>query len=345
MGEITLGELAQYLGLQLEGDPGIVIRRAASLESAKSGDISFVGSAKHKKALADCEASALIVHQKLGSQFVGNTLISNNPYADFARAVDLITPTEIKSGVHETAVIDPSASLAKGVYVGPNAVVEQGVVVGEKTSIGPNCVIGARSKLGSECSLKANVSVAHDVCIGDRVLVHQGAVIGADGFGLAKDGVAWLKIPQIGRVVIGNDVEIGANTTIDRGALDDTHIADGVKLDNQIQIAHNVHIGAHTAIAACVGIAGSAKIGSNCTIGGAAVVLGHLEIADDVDITAMSLVTKSIEKPGVYSSGTPLQSNAEWHRNYVRFKQLDDMAKRLRALERKVEEYEQGSSR
>lgn len=338
MGAITLGELAHDLGLQLEGDPATVIRGVASLTKAKAGDIAFAGHQKYKKALAGCDASALIVNQNLRSCFSGNKLISSNPQADFARLLILLYPTGVRTGVHTTAVIDPSANLPDNAYVGPNTVIEADVVIGEKTHIGANCVIGARSQLGAECHVKANVSIAHDIRIGNRVLIHQGAVIGADGFGLAKEGGAWLKIPQIGRVVIGNDVEIGANTTIDRGALDDTFIDDGVKLDNQIQIAHNVHIGAHTAIAACVGIAGSAKVGRCCTIGGAAVVLGHLEIADDVHITAMSLVTKSIDQPGVYSSGTPLQSNSDWHRNNVRYKQLDTMAKRLKALEKTVAE-------
>lgn len=330
---ITLGEIARRLGLPLAGDGEAMIQGVASLDKAQHGDITFISNRRLKGKLRESGASALIVTAELKDLFSGNTLLSSNPQADFARVIDLLFPVERTTGVHPTAVIDPSATLHESVYVGPHTVIEHDVTVEEDCSIGPNCILGAGSRLGAGGCLKANVSIADNVKIGKRVLVHQGAVIGSDGFGLVREGAAWLKIPQIGGVVIGEDVEIGANTTIDRGALEDTILEDGVKLDNLIQVAHNVRIGANTAIAACVGIAGSARIGRNCTIGGAAVVLGHLKIVDDVHITAMSLVTKSIDEPGVYSSGTPLEPNASWHRNYVRFKQLDEMAKRIRALE------------
>lgn len=329
----TLKDIAQSLGLEWEGDGTVLITGVASLDNATSGDIAFLGSVCKRTDVGKCSASALIVHPDHRELFPGNKLLSSNPKADFARTILLLRPVQSPQGIHETAIVDPSAVLEHAVYVGPFAVIEHDVRIGEGTIVESNCVIGAGSRLGAQCHLKAGVKIADGVRIGHGVLIHQGAVVGADGFGLAKEGDAWLKVAQIGGVVIGDNVEIGANTTIDRGAIDDTVIEHGVKLDNQIQIAHNVRIGANTAIAACVGIAGSARIGKGCTIGGAAVVLGHLEIVDNVHITAMSLVTKSIEEPGTYSSGTPLQKNAVWHRNYVRFKQLDKMAKRLKALE------------
>ncbi len=331
---LSLADLARALGLDFEGDGSQRIRSVASLESAGEGDLAFVAGKRHKTKLATTRAGVLIIGHDLKGGYDGNKLLSENPHADFARAVELLIPHESQRGVHPTALIDSSASVHKDCYIGPNAVLAAGVTVGAGCFVGPNCVIGAQSQLGPDCRLKANVSIADGVRLGNRVLIHEGVVIGSDGFGLAKEGDRWRKVPQIGGVRIGDDVEIGANTTIDRGAIDDTVLEDGVKLDNQIQVAHNVRIGANTAIAACVGIAGSAVIGRRCTIGGAAVVLGHLTITDDVHITAMSLVSKSIDEPGVYSSGTPLENNAAWHRNYVRFKQLDDMAKRLRALEK-----------
>lgn len=333
---ISLTELARSLGLPFEGDGSLLIHRVASLANAGSGDIAFFSNRRHREQLATTRASAVIIPNELKQLFQGAKLVSENPQADFARVINLLMPRNELRGVHPTADVDSTAQIHSQISIGPNVVIGANVRIGQGCVIGPNCVIGADSELGADCCLKANVSIAEGVRLGRRVLVHQGAVIGADGFGLAKEKERWLKIPQIGGVTIGDDVEVGANTTIDRGAIDDTVLEDGVKLDNQIQVAHNVRIGANTAIAACVGIAGSAQIGARCTIGGAAVVLGHLTIVDDVHITAMSLVTQSIDDPGVYSSGTPLESNASWHRNYVRFKQLDDMAKRLKAMEREL---------
>jgi UDP-3-O-[3-hydroxymyristoyl] glucosamine N-acyltransferase len=217
-------------------------------------------------------------------------------------------------------------------------VVEEQARVGARSHIGPGCVISRGATIGDDCTLKANVTICHDVRIGDRALLHPGVVVGADGFGIANDGGVWVKVPQLGVVVIGDDVEIGANTTIDRGALADTVIEEGVKLDNLIQIGHNVRIGAHTAIAAGVAIGGSATIGKRCTIGGAASIAGHLEIADDVHLTATSAVPKSISEPGLYSSGMPIQDNRTWRRNVVRMRQLDEMAKRLKGLEKRLDE-------
>ena len=236
--------------------------------------------------------------------------------------------------MHSSAQISSSARLGENVSIGAQATISDNVCIGNNAIVEAGCVIGPGVSIGADCHLHARVTVERFCELGKQVILHPGVVIGSDGFGLVRDGGRWHKIPQIGRVIIGNDVEIGANTTVDRGALDDTIIEDGCKLDNLIQVAHNVHIGAGTAIAACVGIAGSAIIGKNCQISGAAVVLGHLTVCDEVTITAMSLVTKDIKKPGVYSSGTPLLDNAVWHRNNARYKSLDQMAKRLGSLEK-----------
>jgi UDP-3-O-[3-hydroxymyristoyl] glucosamine N-acyltransferase len=269
-----------------------------------------------------------------------NAIIAKNPYAAYARIAALLSPAECyEAGVHtsayidKTAIISPSASIAAGV------VIESGVVIADRVRVGPGCVVQKNSSIGSETVLTANVTVSHGCVIGARNLVHPGVVIGADGFGQAMEQGSWIKVPQLGRVIIGDDVEIGANTTIDRGAIEDTIIEDNVKLDNQIQVAHNVKIGAHTAIAGCSAIAGSTKIGKHCRIAGMVGIVGHLEIADNVTVTAMSLVTHSIKESGVYSAGTPLEPNQQWRKNTLRFKQLDDMAKRLKALEKKISSF------
>jgi len=229
------------------------------------------------------------------------------------------------------------ATVDVAAWIGAAAVIEEGAQIGAHTSIGPGCVIGRDVIVGDDCCLAANVTLCHGVRLGTRVLVHPGVVIGGDGFGIANDDGVWEKVPQLGAVTIGDDVEIGANTTIDRGALRDTVIGCGVKIDNLVQVGHNVQIGEHTAIAACVAIGGSAKIGRRCTIGGAASLAGHLEIADDVHLTATSAVPNSISAPGVYSSGMPVQENRAWRRNVVRMRHLDDMARQLKSLQAAVE--------
>ncbi|GAB4359453.1 MAG: UDP-3-O-(3-hydroxymyristoyl)glucosamine N-acyltransferase [Gammaproteobacteria bacterium] len=339
MAGFLLGELAKALNLELHGDPDCRISSAAPLYRAQPDELAFLSDRRRRKELSTTEAGAVILTAALADHYPGNRLISDSPHADFARAMYLLYPREVPEyGVHPKAIISPSAELADHVTIGPGTVIEEGASIGEGSVIGAGCVVEKDAIIGRNCKIHSNVTIAHGVCIGDRVEIHSGAVLGADGFGLAKEGERWIKVPQIGTVVIGDDVEIGANTTIDRGALDDTVLEQGVKLDNQIQVGHNVRIGAHTAIAGCVGIAGSAVIGARCTIGGAAGILGHLRIVDDVHITAMSLVTSSITEPGSYSSGTPLEKSEEWHRNCVRFKQLDQMAKRLKKLEKQIAE-------
>jgi UDP-3-O-[3-hydroxymyristoyl] glucosamine N-acyltransferase len=265
--------------------------------------------------------------------------VVSNPYLGYARVAAMLAPEQPAChGIHSTAYVSEGATVDASAYIGPHAVVEDDASVGARSHIGPGCIIGRGATIGADCLLRANVTICHGVRVGDRALMHPGVVIGADGFGIANDGGVWVKVPQLGAVTIADDVEIGANTTIDRGALADTVIEQGVKLDNLIQIGHNVRIGAHTAIAAGVAIGGSATIGKRCTIGGASSIAGHLEIADDVHLTATSSVPNSITEPGIYSSGMPIQDNRSWRRNVARLRQLDDMARRLRRLEKKLDE-------
>jgi len=331
---ITLGELAEQIGAALHGDPECTVQGIATLQHAEPGTISFLANPRYRKFLSTTSATAVILGPEDQEACPVIALVSSNPYLSYARAAEVLYPRDSPSyGIHPSAVIDPTAQVHERSWIGPNSVVEARAVVSVNVQIGAGCVVGAGSVVGEGCRLVANVTLCRDVVIGDRVLIHPGAVIGSDGFGIANDNGNWVKVPQLGSVEIGDDVEIGANTTIDRGALENTVIGKGVKLDNQIQVAHNVQIGAYTAIAGCVGIAGSAKIGQRCMIGGGAGILGHLEIADDVQVTAMSLVSKSVTEAGVYSSGVPLQTNPAWRKNAARFKQLDEIVTRLNKLE------------
>jgi UDP-3-O-[3-hydroxymyristoyl] glucosamine N-acyltransferase len=262
-------------------------------------------------------------------------IVLDNPYAGYARAAAMLAPAQPdKQGIHPQACVDPGSRVDPTAWIGPHCCVEAGAVIHAGVQFASGCHVGAGSVIGAYSRLGANVVVCHHVSIGERVTIAPGAVIGSDGFGLAKDQGKWLNVPQLGSVRIGNDVDIGANTTIDRGALEDTVLEEGVRLDNQIQVAHNVFIGAHTAIAGCVGISGSARIGRNCLIGGGAGIVGHLEITDNVVVTGMTMVTRSITEPGVYSSGVPAQDNDSWNRNYARLRQLDKLARKVQRLER-----------
>ncbi len=330
----TLGQLAEHVGGQVYGDADCVISGVATLQSAKRGDISFLANPRYTRYLAVTEASAVIVSDEYHAACPVDALVVADPYLSYARIAALLSPSAAsRRGCHSSAVVEDGSRVDPSAWIGPHSVIEAGAEIGAGVMVGPGCVIGRDSRIGDGSRLVANVTVCHGCRIGKRVVLHPGVVIGSDGFGLANDGDNWVKVPQLGGVLIADDVEIGANTTVDRGALDDTVIENGVKLDNQIQVAHNVYIGEHTAIAGCTGIAGSARIGARCTIGGGVGVVGHTEIADDVHITGMSFVAHSIRKPGVYSSGTPLEANREWRRNYARFHQLDAMARRLRKLE------------
>ena len=319
-----LGDIAEVLGIGMDGDAGIAIDGVATLANAGPAQLGFLANPRYRGQLADCRAGAVVIHPDEREHWKGPALLSRNPYADFARAAALFdTAAAAPAGMHPSAVIaddavvDSSAHIGAHVSIGARSRIEAGAVIGPGCVIGEDCVVGRDSRLVSRVSLVCRVR------IGARVIVHPGAVLGADGFGLAMHEGRWIKVPQQGGVVIGDDCEIGANTCIDRGALDDTVLGEDVRLDNQIQIGHNVVIGAHTAMAGCCAVAGSAKIGSYCLIAGGAGIAGHIEIADKVTVTAMTLVTHSIREPGTYSSGTPLMPNNEWRRSAVNFKRLN----------------------
>jgi UDP-3-O-[3-hydroxymyristoyl] glucosamine N-acyltransferase len=327
---VTLGELAVRFGSELRGDPAVRIDAVAALRSAGPGTLTFLSNPRLTPELDQTRASAVVLNARSAERCPVAALISPNPHALFARIAALLHPEPpLSAGIHPSAVIDPGASIDASAEVGALVVIGAGVVVGPRCLIGAHSMLGQGVALGSDCRLVAGVTLLPRVQLGARVLIHPGAVIGADGFGYAREEAGWLKVPQIGGVRIGDDVEIGANTTIDRGAIDDTIIAEGVKLDNQIQIGHNVQIGPHTAIAGCTGISGSTRIGARCMIGGQCGIAGHLVICDDVVITGMAMVSHSISKPGVYSSGIPLEPSRRWRRVVARLKLLADRDARI----------------
>ncbi len=332
----TAGEIAAYISGQLSGDSNIPITGVSPLASSRCGTLSFIASPKFRKQLASTTA-ALIILKESDSEFCPvEHIVVDDPYYAYARATALFVD-EIAVGVIDpTAVIDKSASIGDGVSLAANAVVEADVVIGAGCSIGPGVVLGRGVEIGKDSILYANVTIYANCRIGERAIIHSGAVIGADGFGFANHQGKWIKIHQLGGVLVGNDVEIGANTAIDCGAIDDTIVDDGVKLDNHVHVGHNCHIGADTAIASSSAFAGSTIIGKNCALGGLSGFFGHLEVADNVTIKAMSAVTKSIKEAGQYASGTPLQPYREWQKNFARFKQLDEMSRQLKRLEKEL---------
>lgn len=340
-----LGEIVERFGGELIGDANIVIRQVAPLSTAQPEHISFLANPKYRHHLQTCRAGALIIAVAERDVTTLPRILSNNPYAYFAKVSALLNPRHTEApGIHPAAVIDGSTIIPDSANVGAFAYVGKNARIGERAVIGVGCYVGDGVVIGEDSLLYPQVTVYHDSVIGSRVVLHSGAVIGADGFGLANEDGRWIKVPQIGRVVIADDVEIGANTTVDRGALADTIIEEGVKLDNQIQIAHNVHIGAHTAMAGCVGVAGSAKIGRHCTVGGSAMILGHLEIADYVNISAGTLITKSIANPGKYTAVMPFSAHQDWLKNAAHLRHLDRMAKKLSELESKISELERNKA-
>lgn len=325
------------INARLVGNPDQVIDGLATLQDAGPRQLSFLSSSQYRKYLGVTRAGAVLLTEADAMDFAGNALIVTNPYTAYARLSHRFDPKPVaQPGVHPTAVVAADAQVDPSASIGPGAVIESEARVGVETVIGAHCFVGARSTIGAGGWLGPRVSVYHDVHIGDRAVVQSGAVLGSEGFGFANDGGRWEKIAQIGGVTVGDDVEIGANTTIDRGALADTHIGNGVKLDNQIHIAHNVHIGDHTAIAACVGISGSTRIGRHCTIAGGVGMVGHIEICDNVFVTGMTMVTRSITEPGAYSSGTAMQPAVEWRKSAARFRQLDALAKKVQQLEKEL---------
>lgn len=334
---ITLQELAQHLNTEFNGEADLVIRRVNTLDKAGPDEVAFLSDSHYHHLLAETKAGAVIVKPKDQAACPVPSLVMENPYLGFALAAQLLDTTPQPAvDIHPSAVIAEDAILGEGVAIGANAVVESGVVLGDGVVIGAGCFIGKNCRLGARTRLWANVTLYHRVTLGEDCLIQSGTVIGADGFGYANNNGEWIKIPQLGTVIIGNRVEIGANTTIDRGALENTTIADNVIIDNQCQIAHNVHIGYGTAVAGGTVMAGSLNIGKYCIIGGASVFNGHMDICDGVTITGMGMVMRPIDKPGIYSSGIPLQPNKEWRKTAARVMRIDDLHKRVTQLEKQT---------
>ena len=335
----TLDELASRFGCRVEGDGATVVSRVATLGSATPESISFLANPLYRSQLAATRAGAVILDSAAAGDSPAPCLVCDNPYAVYAQVAAVLHPRPApKPGIDPAASVDPTASVASSAEIGPQAVIGANATVADDAIVGAGAVIGAGASVGPGTSIAPLASIGVNVRIGARCIVHSGVVIGADGFGFAEHQGEWIKVPQLGSVVIGDDVEIGANTTIDLGTIEDTVIEDGVKLDNLVQIAHNVHIGAHTVMAAMSGAAGSTRIGKRCKVGGATIMVGHLSICDDAMFTFASIVTKSVTEPGVYGGSLPAEEASKWRRNAARFRQLDAMHDRLRELERRVEQ-------
>ena len=342
---VNLGELIRTFGGELIGGADVVISGVATLTGAGPNDIAFLSNAKYRSLLPDTRAGAVI----LGVQDQDATplprIITSNPYAYMAKVSAFFHPVaRPEPGIDSTAVVEATATIASDAAIGPHAVIAKHASIGARVVIGAGCYVGADVEIGADTFLYPGVVIYAACKLGARGILHSGVVIGADGFGIAQEHGRWHKVPQVGRVVIGDDVEIGANTTVDRGALEDTVIEDGVKLDNQIQVAHNVRIGAHTAIAGCVGIAGSTTIGKHCMIGGAAMILGHLSIADGTTISTGTMVTKTIDEPGTYTAMWAAMPHREWLKGVAQLRRMDELTRRLRELEEKIQALERKSS-
>jgi UDP-3-O-[3-hydroxymyristoyl] glucosamine N-acyltransferase len=333
----NLGEIAQVIDAELVGDPLCRVSGVATLKNASSDELTFLANPRYTKYLKTTTAAAVVLSAEAAADCPVNCLISNNPYLAYVKAVRYLNPeATFEPGIHASAVIDVTATIHESSFIGANSFVGKNVIIGERVYIGPGCVIEDNVSIGMSTRLVANVTICHGVVIGQRGLIHPGVVIGSDGFGIANDSGTWLKIPQIGSVTILDDVEIGANSAIDRGALENTLIEEGVKIDNLVQIGHNAVIGAHTAIAGCAAIAGSTTVGKRCMIGGMSAVTGHISIANDVIITGLSGVTNSIKNAGMYSGAMTITDNMTWRKNMVRFRHLNEMARRLGELEEQI---------
>lgn len=330
----TLASIAQRVAGTVQGQSDYVIEGLATLKSAQAQQLSFLANPLYRPALATTQAGAVLLRAEDAQDYQGQAIIVANPYAAYAQLTHYFdrTPKGVV-GIHTQAVVSDSAQIDSTASIAACAVIADEVTIGAGTIIEAGAIIGVRVQIGKNCRIRANAVIHHDCVLGDRVTIHSGAVIGDDGFGFAPHQGRWHKIAQIGRVVLHNDVDIGCNTTIDRGALDDTVIYEGAIIDNQVQIAHNVEIGAHTVIAACCGISGSSKIGAYCVLAGGVGLVGHIELCDNVQVTGMTMITKSITKAGSYSSGTAFDSTENWKKMAVRLKKIDEMAKRLRELE------------
>ncbi|WP_339879409.1 UDP-3-O-(3-hydroxymyristoyl)glucosamine N-acyltransferase [Pseudidiomarina gelatinasegens] len=337
MQTLTLQQLADAIGADVQGDPALPIQGVATLASAKPGHIAFLANEKYRSQLDSSQASAVIVAPDVDVPDGMAALRMKNPYAGFAKVAQLLDTTpKPADGIHPSAQVHATAKIGQNVSIGANAVIAEQVELADNVTVGVGCYIGPNTRIGAATQLWQHVVIYHNCVIGENCLVHAGTVIGADGFGWANEGGKWIKIPQLGRVVIGNRVDIGASTTIDRGALDDTIISDGVIIDNQCQIAHNVFIDEDTAIAGCTVLAGSCRIGKRCLIGGATAINGHISVCDDVQISGFSMVIKEITEPGAYASGIPAAPQREWRRNGARYRQLDDLFQRVKKIEKQL---------
>ncbi|RZI83675.1 MAG: UDP-3-O-(3-hydroxymyristoyl)glucosamine N-acyltransferase [Rubrivivax sp.] len=344
---VSLGQIVEALGGELLGPAELRIAGISPIEHAQADQIAFLAHPKYRSQLGSTQAGCVIVSSALKDEAVarGAAIVTDDPYLYFARLTQWwaarVRPPASAS-IHPSAVVDPSASLGAQVSIGPLAVIEAGAVLGDGVVIGPHCVVGRQARIGAGTRLASSVNIGFDCSVGERCLFHSGVVIGADGFGFAPTQGRWEKIEQLGAVRIGNDVEIGANSCVDRGALGDTILEDGVKLDNLVQIGHNVHVGAHVAMAGCAGVAGSATIGAHCTVGGGGMVLGHLSLAEGVHVSAATLVSRSIHKPGLYSGVFPFDDNASWEKNAATLRNLHALRDRVRTLEKQQHHHDDG---
>ncbi len=331
---LRLAELAVRFGCELQGDPDALVERVAPLQEASPGSLAFLANPRYRRFLAGTRATAVVLDAGSAAECPVAALVARNPYATYARIAQLLHPAPpVVAGRHPSAVVEAGAQVDASAYVGALACVAAGATIGPRAFVGPGSVVLGGAQVGADTRLVARVTICEGVRLGARCLLHPGCVIGADGFGQAPDAGTYVKVPQLGSVVLGDDVEVGSNTTIDRGAIGDTLVGDGVKIDNQVQIGHNVRIGEHTVIAGCAGISGSAVIGRRCMIAGMVGVAGHLEICDDVAITGRTMVSSSIRQPGVYSSALHADEAKRFRRNAARFQQLDELARRVRRLE------------
>jgi UDP-3-O-[3-hydroxymyristoyl] glucosamine N-acyltransferase len=333
---VSIGELAVRFGCELRGDPGVAVERVATLADADAQSVAFVANPRYRAQLGATRAAVVVLDEASAAGCPCAALISANPHATFARIAAVLHPAPAGTpGVHPSAILAPGAQVDPTAHIGALCVIGAGARIGARAYIGPQCLIEDGVQVADDVRLVARVTLCRGVTVGERTVIQPGAVLGGDGFGFAQDAGRWLKVPQTGGVRVGVDVEIGSNTTIDRGAIEDTVIEEGAKLDNLIQIAHNVRIGAHTALAACVGVSGSTSIGQRCMIGGQVGIGGHLTICDDVMITGCTMVSHSVSRPGVYSGGIPLEEAHTWRRLVGRFKRLEALATRLKSLERR----------
>ena len=333
----SLGELAAQFGCELVGDPDAPVVAVATLANAGEGQLSFFANRAYRQQLRETRATAVVLKNRDSSDCPGAALLTDDPYLVYARIAAILHPRSgIVAGVHPSAVIADAATVSASAQIGANATIEDDVVIGDRVYIAPGAIVGPRCKIGNDSQVLSNATLVQDVTLGERCIIHSGAVVGGDGFGNAMSDDGWVKVPQVGGVTIGNDVEIGSCTSVDRGAIDDTILEDGVRLDNQIQIGHNAHIGAHTAMAAAVAISGSTTIGKRCMLGGQAALAGHLNICDDTVIAGATMISKSITEPGYYMGSFPCEKGADWKKRVARFRRLEDIVDRLSQLEKTV---------